>query len=87
MPGAVDCVRNTPEYLRIRLGNLVALYVPGAQESVPDTFSSVNTFRYVFREVFGADLPDLPNRSFTWPDNDHIYDFQDVTDLIADPDG
>jgi hypothetical protein len=83
----VDCVRNTPEYLRIRLGNLVALYVPGAQESVPDTFSSVNTFRYVFREAFGADLPDLPNRSFTWPDNDHIYDFQDVTDLIADPGG
>ena len=84
---SVDCVRNTPEYLRIRLGNLVAMYLPGADVQLPDTFTSVNTFRTVFREYFGADLPPLPDRSFTWPDNDHIYDFQDITDLLADPGG
>ena len=49
---------------------------------LPDTFTSVNTFRVVFREYFGADLEPLPDRSFTWPDNDHIYDFRDVTDQI-----
>ena len=84
---SVDCVRNTPEYLRIRLGNLVAMYLPGVRDKVPDTFTPVNTFRLVFREYFGADLDDLPDRSFTWPDNNHIYDFRDVTDLIADPGG
>ena len=84
---SVDCVKNTPEYLRIRLGNLVAMYLPGVDTRLPDTFTSVNTFRTVFREYFGADLPPLPDRSFTWPDNDHIYDFGDVTDLIADPGG
>jgi hypothetical protein len=82
---SVDCVKNTPEYLRIRLGNLVAMYLPGSDEVIPDTFTSVNTFRVVFREYFGADLDPLPDRSFTWPDNDHIYDFKDVTDQILTP--
>ena len=81
---AKDCVMSTPEYLRIRLGNLVAMYLPGVDEQLPDTFTSVNTFRYVFREYFGADLDPLPDRSFTWPDNDHLYDFRDVTDQILD---
>ena len=80
----LDCVENTPEYLRIRLGNLVAMYLPGVDEQLPDTFSSVNTFRVVFREYFGADLEPLPDRSFTWPDNDHLYDFKDVTDQILE---
>jgi len=79
---ALDCVRNTPEYLRIRLGNLVAMYLPGVDERLPDTFTSVNTFRVVLHEYFGADLESLPDRSFTWPDNDHLYDFRDVTDQI-----
>ena len=82
---SLDCVRNTPEYLRIRLGNLVAMYLPGVDAVLPDTFTSVNTFRVVFREYFGADLEPLPDRSFTWPDNDHIYDFKDVTDQLIDP--
>jgi hypothetical protein len=83
----VDCPRVTPDYLRIRLGNLIAMYLPGVDVDVSDTFTSVNTFRLVFREYFGADLELLPDRSFTWPDNDHIYDFRDVTDLILPPDG
>lgn len=81
---SVDCVSNTPEYLKIRLGNLVALYLPGIDVDVPDDFTSVNTFRLVFSEYFGADLPPLPNRSFTWPNNDRIYDFEDVTELLDD---
>jgi hypothetical protein len=80
-----DCVGTTAEYFRIRLGNLIAMYLPGVDERLPDTFSSVNTFRTVFREYFGADLPPLPDRSFTWPDGDHVYDFRDVTDLIVGP--
>ncbi|MGH2476731.1 MAG: hypothetical protein ACRDIL_15840, partial [Candidatus Limnocylindrales bacterium] len=84
---SVDCVENTPEYLKIRLGNLVAMYLPDVDVELPATFTSVNTFRVVLREYFGADLPPLPDRSFTWPDNDHIYDFRDVTDSILGPPG
>jgi hypothetical protein len=39
----------------------------------------------VFSEYFGADLPPLPDHSFTWPDDNHVYDFRDVTDLIGGP--
>lgn len=84
---AVDCVGNTQDYLRIRLGNLVAMYLPDVDYVLPDTFTSVNTFRVVFREYFGANLEPLPDRSFTWPDNEHLYDFRDVTDLILDSGG
>jgi hypothetical protein len=61
------------------------MYLPGADVDMPDTFTSVNTFRLVFRTYFGADLPALPDRSFTWPDDEHVYDFRDVTDLIGGP--
>ena len=81
----VDCPSTGSEYLRIRLGNLVAMYLPGVDVDVPDTFTSVNTFRLVFSEYFGADLPPLPDHSFTWPDDNHVYDFRDVTNLIGGP--
>jgi hypothetical protein len=81
----VDCVSNTPDYLRIRLGNLIAMYLPGVDVELSDRFTSVNTFRLVFSTYFGADLPLLPDHSFTWPDNDHLYEFRDVTDELTDP--
>ena len=81
----VDCPSTGSEYLRIRLGNLVAMYLPGVDVDVPDTFTSVNTFRLVFSGYFGADLPPLPDHSFTWPDDNHVYDFRDVTNLIGGP--
>lgn len=79
---SVDCPGDDPRYFRIRFGNLNAMYLPGVDAAVPDDLSSVNTFRFLFREAFGRDLDLLTDRSFTWPDNDHIYDFRDVTDQL-----
>ena len=81
----VDCPSTGADYLRIRLGNLVAMYLPSVDVDVPDTFTSVNTFRLVFSAYFGADLPPLADHSFTWPDDNHVYDFRDVTNLIGGP--
>jgi hypothetical protein len=80
---SVDCPTDTTEYFRIRFGILNAIYLPGSDHLLPETFTSVNTFRTVFSEYFGADLEPLPDRSYTWPDNEHIYDFQDVTDRMG----
>jgi hypothetical protein len=66
----------------IRFGILNAMYLPGAVEPLPSTFTAVNTFRTVFREYFGANLENLPDHSYTWPDNDHIFDFIDVTAML-----
>jgi hypothetical protein len=35
----------------------------------------VNTFRLVFSEVFGADLPLLEDRTYLSPDKDRLYQF------------
>lgn len=79
---SVDCPGDDPRYFHIRFGNLNAMFLPGVDAVVPEDMSSVNTFRFLFREAFGQDLDLLPDRSFTWPDNDHIYDFRDVTEQL-----
>lgn len=76
---SVDCPANDPRYFRIRFGILNAMFVPGVDAVVPDDLSPVNTFRFLLREAFGRDLDLLPDRSFTWPDNDHLYAFRDIT--------
>lgn len=85
--GHVDCVDGTPETYGIRFGTLRAYHLPELDYEVPSDDTGVNIFRMLFREYFGADLPDLPNRSYDWPDNDHLYDFRDVTDELPLPGG
>ena len=85
--GHVDCIDGSAETYGIRFGTLRAYYLPELDVEVPADDSGVNIFRLLFREYFGADLPDLPNRSWDWPDNDHLYDFRDVTDELPLPSG
>jgi hypothetical protein len=80
-----DCVDGSPESYGIRFGTLRAYHLPGLDIDIPPDDTGVNIFRRIFREYLGADLPDLPDRSYTWPDNDHLYDFQDVTDQLPLP--
>lgn len=82
----VDCPEDSVDYAATRFGVLNALYLPGVEQRLPATFSTVNTFRTIFREYFGADLPDLPVHSYNWPDNDHIYDFHDMTKFLEQRD-
>ena len=83
----VDCIDGSPETYGIRLGTLRAYYLPGLDYTVPSDDTGVNIMRMIVREYFGADLPDLPNRSYSYPDNDHTYDFIDVTDQLPLPGG
>jgi hypothetical protein len=85
--GDDDCVDGSPETYGIRFGVLRAYYLPELEVEIPVDDSGVNIFRMILREYFGADLPDLPNRSFTWPDKEHLYDFRDVTDILPLPGG
>lgn len=62
---------------------LNAMYLPGIDHRVfYSSISSVNTFRVVFSELFGADLPLLADRNFASPDVRHLYDFFEITDRI-----
>ncbi len=82
----VDCVDDTDRRLGIRFGALAAYYLPDQPAGFfPDDHTHVNTFRAILSAYFGADLPALPDHSFDWPDNDHIYDFRDITDRLPLP--
>ncbi len=90
----VDCVDPSVIRLGIRFGVLAAYYLPDQPAGFfPTDHTHVNTFRMLFDAYFGTDLPPLPDRSYDWPDNAHIYDFHDVTDRLplpgssAHPDG
>lgn len=84
----VDCVDGSAEQLGIRLGVLRAYYLPGIDYEVPPDDSGVNIFRMILREYFGADLPDLPNRSWAWPDaKADLYTLDDVTGILPLPGG
>ena len=80
---AFDWASATPDQLEEKYGILDAMYLPGppGAEPVPSTLSSVNTFRLLFRRYFGADLPDLPDRSYT-STKAEPYDFLDITDRL-----
>jgi hypothetical protein len=84
----VDCVDDSQRRLGIRFGVLGAYYLPGQPaDFFPPAHTSVNTFRGILSAYFGADLPPLPDRSYDWPDNDHLYDFRDVTARLPLPGG
>jgi Sulfatase len=73
----------TPDELEIKFGILNAFLLPGADPSlVYPTITSVNTFRLVLGEYFGADLPLLPDRVFTSKGKLRPYDLTDVTDRL-----
>jgi hypothetical protein len=82
-----DWATATPEDLEIKFGILNAMYLPG--DEAPDlsaTLSSVNTFRLILGAYFGADLPLLPDRSFTSAGKFRPYDLTDITDRLPGTD-
>ena len=78
-PRAFDWLEDaTPEEILQKHGILNAMHLPGIDAEgagVHDRMSPVNTFRIVFNEYFGADLPPLPDRVYLTPDYRRMYDF------------
>jgi hypothetical protein len=79
-----DWTQATEPELREKFFILNAYYLPGLEGSVPEDISPVNTFRLIFREYFGAELPPLPNRAFIFRDERHLYRYWDVTDRVRE---
>ncbi len=91
-PYPVDYARDTVGYdwataatedLEIKFGIFNAMYLPGGEApAVPTTLSSVNTFRLIFNAYFDADLPLLPDRTFTSAGKYRPYDLTEITDRL-----
>jgi hypothetical protein len=75
-----DWRQATDEELLIKTNILNAYYLPGEADPDPyPTITPVNSFRLVFDRYFGTDLPLLEDRSFIFIDEQHLYDFIEVT--------
>jgi hypothetical protein len=65
---------------------LNALYLPPVSgievPSLTPTATPVNTWRLLLNAYFGADLELLPERSYAYRDDLHVYDFVDVTERL-----
>ncbi len=73
----------TPEILQKKFPILSAYYLPGIDtETLSESTTSVNTFRYVFNLYFGTSLPLVPDKNYIYLDAMHLYDFKDVTDSV-----
>jgi hypothetical protein len=79
----------TTTELETKYGILDAFYLPGdAPPGAPapyPTMSSWNTFRVVLPRYFDADLPLLPDWTFTSAAWKRPYDLTDVTDRLPPP--
>lgn len=71
----------TPAEVQEKFGILHAIRLRGLgpaemnQRGFHERLSPVNTFRLIFTEYFGADLPLLEDRTYLSPDKRHLYDF------------
>jgi hypothetical protein len=77
-PETFDWLEATPEEIQEKYGILNAMYLPGVDAvdaGIHDGMSPVNTFRIVFNEYFGAELPLLPDRVYLTPSYARMYDF------------
>ncbi len=84
-PYGFDWSTASPAILESKYGILNAMYLPGRDADAPDpspTMSSVNTFRFLFAEYFAADLPLLPDESYSSRRKDRPYDFGRITDRL-----
>ena len=69
--------------IRERFSPFAAYYLPGLERGViPSDISTVNLFRIILNEYFGAQLPLLENRQYFYKDTQAYYDFEDVTSQL-----
>lgn len=71
------------DVIRIKTGILSAYYFPdGSYDALDDQISPVNSYRILFNEIFDTDFERLPDRTYVFPDDEHLFDFHDVTDRV-----
>lgn len=76
--------RATDAELKEKLSILNAYYFPDVDNSaLYPSITPVNSFRLVFNLYFGTNLQLLPDESYAFVDEYHLYSFFDVTDKVT----
>ncbi len=63
-----------------KLRTFSAWYLPGVDEVPPADTTGVNTWRFIIDEYFGTVLGQLDNRVWVFPNEERLYEFEEVTD-------
>jgi hypothetical protein len=62
---------------------LNAYYLPDTDKKfLRPSITPVNSFRLIFNLYFNADLELLPDESYAFVDEGHLYEFFNVTDRV-----
>lgn len=74
----------TQEQVQQKFGILNAYLFPGAStDQLYPSITPVNSFRILFNEYFGADLPLLEDRVLAFAGAPNLYDYVDITDRFG----
>lgn len=81
--GLEDGANATDEDIEQHFGILNAYYFPGITKThLYSRITPVNSFRVLFSDYFGANLPVLPDRNYAFADKEHLYSFIDETTRV-----
>lgn len=79
---SADFINPANTCIREGFSNFAAFYLPGLDaDTVPSDITSVNVFRLILDQYFGAKLGMLENRAY-FSGNGQFYDYDDVTSLL-----
>ncbi len=71
------------DLMREKFPILSAYYLPGVSKSILyPSITPVNSFRVMFNLYFSTNLSLLPDRNYVFLDNNHLYEFEDVTENL-----
>lgn len=77
-----------PEALKMKMGILNAIYLPGKPAGGKDPAgmslrTPINNWRIIFSHLTGSAAEPLPDRLFIYQDKNHIYGFREVSHLLG----
>jgi hypothetical protein len=70
--------------LREKMGIINAILLPGTLKAdLGSLRTPVNNWRVIFNAVFGAKLGILPDEAFIFRDEQHVFDFQNISQVLG----
>ena len=82
-PGSDDWTQISAPALQSHMRILNTYYLPGGEYAgFYPSISPVNSFRLIFNKIFGTEYDLRPDQSFIFLNNEHPYQFFDVTKVV-----
>jgi hypothetical protein len=79
-----DWTRASQNVLDVKFRIFSSYYLPGLKDTgLYPTISTTNSFRLIFDKYFGRHYALLPDRSYVFRDEQHPYEFIDVTGRVS----